>query len=86
MLSFITASGNKLKVWSALNGDINKIFIDISQHEITAMALDSLKKRVIIGDIEGNVTVHNVLNGAKMKHLAKHKSEILQLVTMKNDV
>ncbi len=36
------------------------------------MALDGLKKRVIIGDIEGNVSVHNVLNGAKMKHLAKH--------------
>jgi len=31
MLSFVTASGNKVKVWSALNGDINKIFIDISE-------------------------------------------------------
>lgn len=50
-MSFITASGNKVKVWSALNGDITKIYIDISQHEITAMALDSLKKRMIIGDI-----------------------------------
>lgn len=38
------------------------------------MTLDSLKKRMIIGDLEGNVSVHNVLNGAKMKHLAKHKS------------
>ena len=38
------------------------------------MALDSLKKRMIIGDLEGNVTVHNVLNGAKMKHLAKHNT------------
>lgn len=50
-MSFITASGNKIKVWSALNGDITKIFIDISEHEITALALDSLKKRMIIGDI-----------------------------------
>ena len=31
LLSFITASGNKVKVWSALNGDINKIFIDVTQ-------------------------------------------------------
>lgn len=51
MMSFITASGNKIKVWSALNGDITKIFIDISENEITAMALDSLKKRMIIGDL-----------------------------------
>lgn len=83
-MSFITASGNKIKIWSALNGDITKIFIDISEHEITAMALDSLKKRMIIGDIEGNITVHNVLNGAKMKHLSKHNSEILSLITTKN--
>jgi len=86
MLSFITASGNKVKVWSALNGDINKIFIDVSEHEITAMALDTLKKRMIIGDIEGNLTVHNVLNGAKMKNLTKHNTEILSLHTTKNDV
>lgn len=38
------------------------------------MALDSLKKRMIIGDIEGNITVHNVINGAKMKHLSKHNT------------
>jgi hypothetical protein len=50
------------------------------------MALDNLKKRMIIGDLEGNVSIHNVLNGAKMKHLAKHKAEILSLLTIKNDV
>jgi WD40 repeat protein len=83
MYCFIIASGNQIKVWSALNGDITKIFIDISEHEITALALDSLKKRMIIGDLEGNVTVHNVLNGARMKHLAKHNTEILALVTFK---
>ena len=32
MMSFVTASGNKIKVWSALNGDITKIFIDISEN------------------------------------------------------
>ncbi len=74
MCSFITASGNKIKVWSALNGDINKIFIGISENEITAMTLDSLKKKMIIGDIDGNVTVHNVLNGAKIKQLSKHNT------------
>jgi len=32
MLSFITAAGNKVKIWSALNGDIDKIYIDIATH------------------------------------------------------
>lgn len=50
------------------------------------MALDTLKKRLIIGDIMGNLSVHNVLNGAKMKQLSKHNSEIFSIVTMKNDV
>ena len=36
------------------------------------MGLNSLKKKIIIGDIMGNLSVHNVLNGAKMKQLAKH--------------
>lgn len=72
MMCFITASGNKIKVWSALNGDVNKIFIDVAHDHITAMALDTLEKRIILGDLLGNVSVHNVLNGAKMKQLLKH--------------
>lgn len=84
-MSFITVSANKIKLWSALNGDITKIFIDITDHEITAMALDSLKKRMIIGDIEGNISLHNVINGAKMKNLSKHNAEILSLIATKNE-
>ena len=31
-LSFYTPAGNKIKVWSALNGDVEKIYMDISSH------------------------------------------------------
>jgi hypothetical protein len=74
MLSFVTASGNKIKLWSALNGDISKIFIDITPNEITAMCLDTLQRKMIIGDIQGNISVHNVMNGAKIKQLPKHST------------
>jgi hypothetical protein len=72
MMCFLTASGNKIKVWSGLNGDVNKIFIDVAHNDITAMALDTLERRIVVGDLMGNVSVHNVLNGAKMKQLLKH--------------
>jgi hypothetical protein len=83
MLSFITAAGNRVKIWSALNGDIDKIYIDITSYEITALALDSLKKRMILGDCAGNLSVHNVLNGAKLKSLTKHNTEIASIISMK---
>lgn len=83
MLSFVTAAGNKIKIWSALNGDIDKIYIDITPFEITALALDTLKKRMIVGDSNGNVSLHNVLNGARIKMLTKHNSEIIHIISMK---
>ncbi len=71
-MCFLTASGRKIKVWSGLNGDVSKIFIDVAQSDVTAMAMDTLERRILVGDLVGNVSVHNVLNGAKMKQLLKH--------------
>jgi hypothetical protein len=36
------------------------------------MTLNTLQKKLIIGDIQGNISIHNVVNGAKMKNLSKH--------------
>jgi hypothetical protein len=64
---FLTPSGKKVKVWSALNGNVNKIFLDISASDITCFTLDTLKKRMIIGTSKGETHLFNVLNGAKFK-------------------
>ena len=72
MLSFFTPAGNKIKVWSALNGDVEKIYMDVTPNEISTFEFDFLQKRMIIGDTKGNITMHNTVNGAKMKSLAKH--------------
>jgi hypothetical protein len=32
LLSFFTPAGNKIKIWSALNGDVEKIYMDVSQN------------------------------------------------------
>lgn len=40
---------------------------------------------MIIGDCGGNLSVHNVLNGAKLKSLTKHNTEITNIITMKRE-
>jgi len=72
MLCFFTPANNKVKVWSSLNGDVQKIYMDITNFEITAFDFDVLKKRMIIGDSKGNIALYNTANGAKMKNLTRH--------------
>jgi len=74
--TIITPAGNKVKVWNALNGDIKKIFADITTAEITSFTLDHLKKRCLIGFSDGEAAVFNIINGAKVKTLPKHQGEV----------
>ena len=34
-LCFFTPTGNKIKVWSALNGDVERIYMDVTPYEIS---------------------------------------------------
>lgn len=52
-LLFLTPAGNKVKVWNVLNGEISKIFLNITMSDITCFCLDALKKRMIIGTYKG---------------------------------
>ncbi|KAL4503262.1 hypothetical protein ABPG72_000868 [Tetrahymena utriculariae] len=79
-LAFYTPAGNKIKLWNALTGDIKKIFSDITQGEITCFTLDSLKKRMLIGDSMGQIGIYNTYNGAMIKALPKHSAEIVQII------
>lgn len=75
-MAFFTPAGNKIKIWNALTGDIKRIYSDITTTEITAFAMDSLDKRMIIGDSAGICALFNVINGAKIKNLPKHTAEV----------
>jgi len=79
-LCFFTPTGNKIKVWSALNGDVEKIYMDITPNEISAFDFDFLKKRMLIGDTKGNLALYNTANGAKMKSLTKHAGKITHIL------
>jgi len=51
--------------------------------EITAFILDSLKKRMIIGDSSGYVSIFNAENGAKVKSLPRHKADVIHILECK---
>ena len=46
---FIIALVDKIKIINALTGDIKKIYSDLTKGEITALAVDELGKRFILG-------------------------------------
>jgi WD40 repeat protein len=81
--TIITPAGNKIKVWNALNGEVKKIFSDISHSsEVTCFTLDHNKKRCLIGFSDGEAAVFNVQNGAKLKNLNRHNAEINFIMEM----
>lgn len=63
-LTLLTPVGNKIKVWNLLTGEVKKIFSNLSKTDISTCNLDSRAKRFMMGDLEGNVGVYNVNNGA----------------------
>lgn len=79
-LTLLTPVGRKIKVWNLLTGEIKKIFSDLTEADISCVSLDSRSKRLIVGDMEGFVGVYNVNNGALLKTLSRHKSEIISLI------
>jgi hypothetical protein len=63
-LTLLTPVGNKIKVWNLLTGEVKRIFSNLSKTDISSCNLDSRAKRFMVGDLEGNVGVYNVNNGA----------------------
>lgn len=78
-LALLTPVGNKVKLWNILTGEVKKIFSELSKTDISVLILDSMCKRFFMGDVDGNVGVYNVTNGALLKSLSKHKAEIIAL-------
>lgn len=79
----MTPSGNKVKIWNALSGDVDKIYLEVTQGEISCFGLDVLKRRMLIGDTKGNTCIYNASNGARMRALPRHAGEVTHIITGK---
>jgi WD40 repeat protein len=74
--TFITAHMKCIKVWDAKTGQLNQIFNSPTKNEISCIKLDKRKRKLFIGDIEGNIISINILNGMKMKQFTSHKKYV----------
>lgn len=68
--TFISASGQSIKIWTASSGILERVYRNIipeGEGEISALALDDAEKKIITGDTLGCIRVFNYLNGFCMK-------------------
>ena len=74
--TIITAHMNSIKIWDAINGQLKQIFKNPTKNEISYVKLERRKRKLFIGDIEGDIISLNILNGLKMKEFAPHKKYV----------
>lgn len=79
-LTLLTPVGNKVKVWNLLTGEVKKIFSNLTKSDISTCSLDANSKRFMLGDLDGNLGVYNVNNGALLKSLQRHSSEVISII------
>jgi WD40 repeat protein len=72
----ITAHLDCIKLWDTQTGVLKQVFRDITNSEISYVAFDTRKRKLFIGDVEGKLTLINILNGVQMKFFTQHKDYI----------
>lgn len=65
--TILTVSDTNLIIWDVLSGSKTTTHNNICGHEISAVCLDNRKRKLVVGDVLGNIGVYNPLNGALMK-------------------
>jgi WD40 repeat protein len=69
--TFVTVSERNVMIWDAFMGSTTTVNLNICGEEITACCLDDRRRKIIIGNIAGNIAVYNLSNGSLMKQVEK---------------
>jgi len=81
MQQLLTASGKDVKLWDARTGTLLRRIRNISNsREISAVCLDDRQRKLVVGDVDGKISVFDFQTGMKMKTMVSHKSEISALL------
>lgn len=70
-LTIITTEGRTFKIWDAILGNIKQVVTNAMRADITAMCWDHRKRKIIFGDMQGNIDVFSLHAGALMKSFDK---------------
>lgn len=82
--SFCTASGMDIMVWDAASGHLMRRFADVTPTPITSMCFDDRLRKLLVADHAGHIVVINYQNGALMKAMQRHSSEVSALLYVPN--
>jgi len=73
-LTVFTASERTVKIWDAILGSVKHSFKNVTASDISAACLDDRKRKFILGESTGTVSVFNYQNGAVMKEFSPQGS------------
>ena len=74
--TFVTVHIDSIKIWKVETGELVNVFRDLTNHEISTVCFDYRKRKLFIGDVEGNLILINILNGVQMKYFTPHHDYI----------
>ena len=77
--TIITVHMDRIKIWDACTGKLKQVFKSLMKNEIACVKLDKRKRKLFIGDIEGELISINILNGLRMKSFSPHKKYVSSL-------
>jgi hypothetical protein len=85
-MTIITASERNVMIWDALIGSKTTTATNICGHEISACCLDDKKRKIVIGDVSGAISVYNASSGGMMKTTLHNNFFIVIALEYINDV
>jgi hypothetical protein len=71
-VGFATANSRNVKVWSAVTGNLQRVYQDITVDDITSLCIGHDDQQLVLGDRLGHITIHNWSTGAKVRTLCGH--------------
>mmetsp|Transcript_34205 Transcript_34205/g.54990 ORF Transcript_34205/g.54990 Transcript_34205/m.54990 type:complete len:1075 (+) Transcript_34205:3-3227(+) len=81
-LTFVTIENSTIKIWDALTGELDRTYFQVTRScsPVTCACIDASMRRIFVGDHQGDIRIINYSNGAVMRDLDSHESEVSSLV------
>eukprot|EP01116_Phalansterium_solitarium_P017469 TRINITY_DN430_c2_g1_i6.p1 TRINITY_DN430_c2_g1~~TRINITY_DN430_c2_g1_i6.p1 ORF type:complete len:1041 (+),score=393.32 TRINITY_DN430_c2_g1_i6:312-3434(+) len=74
--TILTAAGRELRIWHAQQGRLLRLYSNVTAHKISAVCLDAMQRKVIVGTTKGQVQLFNYNTGALLAELEPHAGEV----------
>lgn len=79
-LTILVVVERSIKTWDAIRGTLKRTFSNVSRYELTAICLDSARRKFFVGDMNGRVACHNLQNGALLKSCTSNFSSAVAMI------